>query len=212
MGFSFGISLDLHYLCRQMNKNLPKIAIVDANTLAAIGLKQLLQSLVPAMQVDVYGSIAELIANHPDCYYHYFVAMNIVLENRDYFMSKRQKTIVLTTSSDGSKLSDFHCLHVNVSEHLLVRSLLILQQQGHHEDRHLSPHNAEPRILSDREAEVMVLIVKGYINKEIASQLHIGLSTVITHRKNIMEKLGVKSVSALTIYAVMHGYVDINKI
>ena len=40
----------------------------------------------------------------------------------------------------------------------------------------------------------------------------VGLATVITHRKNIMEKLGMKSVSALTIYAVMHGYVDINKI
>ena len=54
--------------------------------------------------------------------------------------------------------------------------------------------------------------VQGYINKEIADRLHIGLATVITHRKNIMEKLGMKSVSALTIYAVMHGYVDINKI
>ena len=51
-----------------------------------------------------------------------------------------------------------------------------------------------------------------YINKEIAEKLNIGLATVITHRKNIMEKLGMKSVSALTIYAVMHGYVDINKI
>ena len=39
-----------------------------------------------------------------------------------------------------------------------------------------------------------------------------GLTTVITHRKNIMDKLGMKSVSALTIYAVMHGYIDINKI
>ena len=54
--------------------------------------------------------------------------------------------------------------------------------------------------------------MQGYINKEIADQLNIGLTTVITHRKNIMEKLGMKSVSALTIYAVMHGYVDINKI
>jgi len=72
--------------------------------------------------------------------------------------------------------------------------------------------SGEGRILSDREAEVMVLIVKGYINKEIADMLHIGLATVITHRKNIMEKLKVKSVSALTIYAVMNGYVDINKI
>ena len=67
-------------------------------------------------------------------------------------------------------------------------------------------------VLTRREIEVMVLIVEGYINKEVADKLHIGLSTVVTHRKNIMEKLGLKSVSALTIYAVTHGYVDIDKI
>ena len=50
------------------------------------------------------------------------------------------------------------------------------------------------------------------INKEIADKLNIGLPTVITHRKNIMDKLNIKSVSAMTIYAVMNGYVDINKI
>ena len=68
------------------------------------------------------------------------------------------------------------------------------------------------KVLSDREIEVMNLIVQGFINKEIAEQLNIALSTVVTHRRNIMEKLGVKSVSALTIYAVTHGYVDISKI
>ncbi len=56
------------------------------------------------------------------------------------------------------------------------------------------------------------MIVQGLINKEIAEKLNISLTTVITHRKNIMDKLGMKSVSALTIYAVMHGYIDINKI
>ena len=59
---------------------------------------------------------------------------------------------------------------------------------------------------------MLSLVVRGYINKEIADELNIGLSTVITHRKNITDKLGFKSVSALTIYAVMHGYVDINQI
>ena len=68
------------------------------------------------------------------------------------------------------------------------------------------------KTLSDREAEVMVLIVKGYINKEIADRLNISLATVITHRKNIMTKLGLRSVSALTIYAVMHGYIDIDQV
>ena len=66
--------------------------------------------------------------------------------------------------------------------------------------------------MSDREIEVLSLIAQGLINKEIASLLNISLTTVISHRKNIMDKLGMKSVSALTIYAVMHGYVDINKI
>jgi DNA-binding NarL/FixJ family response regulator len=74
------------------------------------------------------------------------------------------------------------------------------------------PKVLERKILSDRELEVMSLIVQGFINKEIAEKLNISLATVVTHRKNIMDKLGMKSVSALTIYAVTHGYVDINKI
>ena len=74
------------------------------------------------------------------------------------------------------------------------------------------PQVLKNKVLTNRELEVLSLVVQGYINKEIAIKLNISLTTVITHRKNITEKLGVKSVSALTIYAVMHGYVDINKI
>ena len=62
--------------------------------------------------------------------------------------------------------------------------------------------------LSPREIEVLVLLTRGYINKEIADRLNISLTTVITHRKNITEKLGIKSLSGLTIYAVMRGYVE----
>jgi DNA-binding NarL/FixJ family response regulator len=111
-------------------------------------------------------------------------------------------------------LSGFHTLCINVPEQELVRSLLMLQQHAHPKGKNLQPmpQVLQQKILSDREIEVMSLIVQGYINKEIADKLNIGLSTVITHRKNIMDKLGFKSVSALTIYAVMNGYVDINKI
>lgn len=203
------------YLCRPMMQGVPKIAIIDPNTLAVLGLKQLLQSVMPIMQIDTFGTMAELQANQPETYVHYFVAMNIVLENRSFFQEHRRKTIVLTLSLESnSQLSEFHSICINVPERELVHSLLILEQYAHKGGRHFPtlPPILQQRVLSDREIEVMALIVQGYINKEIADRLNIGLATVVTHRKNIMGKLGLKSVSALTIYAVTHGYVDINKI
>jgi DNA-binding NarL/FixJ family response regulator len=193
----------------------PKIASIDPNTLSVLGLKSILQHVMPIMTVDTYGSFLELSANHPEQYFHYFVSMNVVLENKAFFLEQRKKTIVLTLSLDTmSQLSEFHSLCINVPEAELVRSLLVLEQHAHGHGQNLPPmpKALQQKILSDREIEVMTLIVQGYINKEIADKLNIGLSTVITHRKNMMEKLGMKSVSALTIYAVMHGYVDINSI
>lgn len=194
-------------------QQIPKIAIVDPNTLAAIGLKGVLQNVMPIMTVDSFGTFAELEINHPEEYVHFFVAMTIVLDNRDFFLNYRRRTIVLTTSVE-SMMDGFHCLCINVPEKQLIRSLLSLQQSAHAHGRNLPPMPKilQQKVLSDREIEVMNLIVQGFINKEIAEQLNIALSTVVTHRRNIMEKLGVKSVSALTIYAVTHGYVDISKI
>ena len=193
----------------------PKVAVIDANTLAVLGLKQLLLNIMPIMTVDTFGTMAELEANQPDAYMHYFVSLDIVLNNRPFFTERRRKTIVLILSlSETSQLSDFHSLCINQPEPQLIRQLLQLEQHAHGQGQHLPPipRILQHKILTDREIEVMALIVQGYINKEIADRLNIGLTTVITHRKNIMEKLGMKSVSALTIYAVMHGYVDINKI
>ena len=175
----------------------------------------MLQNVMPIMTVDTFGSFAELTANDPENYFHYFVAMNVVLENKAFFSEHRRKTIVLTLSLDSnSQLSEFHSLCINVPEQELIRSLLTLEQHAHGHGQNLPPMPKvlQQKVLTDREIEVMSLIVQGYINKEIADKLNIGLATVITHRKNIMDKLGMKSVSALTIYAVMHGYVDINKI
>ena len=56
--------------------------------------------------------------------------------------------------------------------------------------------------LSDREIEVLVQMVKGLANKEIADKLNISIHTVISHRKNITDKTGIKSLSGLTIYAI----------
>ena len=193
----------------------PKLAIIDNNILAMVGLKTILQNVMPIANIETFCTFNELEAANPNQFMHYFVAIKFVLENRNFFLNYKQKTIVLTTSTNpNAQLSDFKSLCINTSEELLVKSLLQLEQYGHAGGKNLPdmPRALKAKLLSDREIEVLSLIAQGYINKEIGNQLNIGLTTVISHRKNIVEKLGMKSVSALTIYAVMHGYVDINKI
>ena len=62
--------------------------------------------------------------------------------------------------------------------------------------------------LSKRETDVLVAVAKGMMNKEIADQLNISIHTVISHRKNITRKTGIKSVSGLTVYALLNNLID----
>jgi DNA-binding NarL/FixJ family response regulator len=64
-------------------------------------------------------------------------------------------------------------------------------------------------VISDREIDVLKLLATGLSNKEIADKLNISINTVITHRKNISQKTGIKSVSGLTIYAVLKNLVTL---
>ena len=64
--------------------------------------------------------------------------------------------------------------------------------------------------LSEREIEVLTQMVKGFANKEIADNLNISIHTVISHRKNITEKTGIKSLSGLTIYAISRKIIPLD--
>ncbi len=62
--------------------------------------------------------------------------------------------------------------------------------------------------LSDREKDILIAVAKGKTNKEIADQLHISIHTVISHRKNINRKTGIKTISGLTVYALLNNLID----
>jgi len=66
--------------------------------------------------------------------------------------------------------------------------------------------------LTERETEVLKLVSLGNASKEIADKLNISTHTVITHRKNITEKLGIKSISGLTVYAILNKIIDTDEL
>lgn len=70
----------------------------------------------------------------------------------------------------------------------------------------------EIQAISPRELEVLKLVAMGLLNKEIADRLNISLNTVLSHRKNITSKLGIKTVSGLIFYCISHGYISADEI
>lgn len=64
--------------------------------------------------------------------------------------------------------------------------------------------------ISERETDVLKLLVQGLSNKEIADKLNISIHTVVSHRKNIIQKTGIKSQAGLTIYAISNKLISID--
>lgn len=103
--------------------------------------------------------------------------------------------------------------HSNVEEVLFVPAIRILE-------RKLKKNDVSARIssminnvegtesISEREKEIIVCLVQGMSNKEIASKLYISVNTVMTHRRNIVRKLQIHSLAGLTIYAIANNLID----
>ncbi len=198
-----------------MMKHAPEIAIVDANTLSALGLQTILEELIPMATIRTFNSFESLIDDTPDMYAHYFVSAHLYVEHASFFLARKKKTIIMAGESQPLQLSGVSTLNIYQPKEALVKDILKLHQHAHHKGfppEAIPPKRTLEHELSAREIEVLVQVTKGLINKEIADKLNISLTTVITHRKNITEKLGIKSVSGLTIYAVMNGYVEADRI
>ena len=109
--------------------------------------------------------------------------------------------------------------HALVEDHIFVPAIRRLEQQTKQSDvtRNISDMvfknglNSD-EALSDRERDVIISLVQGMSNKEIADHLCISVNTVITHRRNIARKLQIHSPAGLTIYAIVNNLVDISSV
>ncbi len=110
--------------------------------------------------------------------------------------------------------------HAQVEDHIFVPAIRRMEQAVKQNDvtRNItdmvfkSSISQNPEALSDREKDVIISLVQGMSNKEIADHLCISTNTVITHRRNIARKLQIHSPAGLTIYAIVNGLVDISSV
>ncbi len=105
------------------------------------------------------------------------------------------------------------CNHSNVEDVLFVPAIRLLEQKLKNDNlsARISSmiNNADSKeSLSEREKEIIVCLVQGMSNKEIANKLFISINTVITHRRNIVRKLQIHSLAGLTIYAIANNLID----
>ena len=192
----------------------PCFAIIDRNTLESTALKDMLWELFNHVEIHIYGSMDSFIRDSNRHFVHFFVSADMLFSNSDEFEMLKHMTTVLTDGQNPHlDQSGYRMLDITSSEEDIENRLMHLQQIGLYGEVQT---NTEPEAykekLSEREKEVLRLIVKGLMNKEIAKELDISLPTVIFHRNNICTKLQTRSIGKLTIYAVLSGIVSIKEI
>ena len=115
---------------------------------------------------------------------------------------------IATTVTDKSVLAGYdESFTIYDSGEVISEKILKVLKQEVKEDE---PDNADT--LSQREKEIVICVVKGMTNKEIADYLCLSIHTVITHRRNISAKLQIHSAAGLTIYAIVNKLIDIKEV
>lgn len=194
----------------------PCIAIIDQNTLSNITLRSVLWDIYNKVEVFIYNSMDSFIRDSNRHFIHFFVSSDIFFTHVDEFELLRSNTTVLCIGQNKRyEAAGFKVLDISLPEQELMSKLLHIQLVSRYDSYQnegfgLGRNPADE--LSQREKEVLALIVKGHKNKEISSLLDISITTVIFHRNNICDKLRTRSVGKMTIHAVLSGIVEINEI
>ena len=194
----------------------PCFAIIDRNTLESTALKDILWELFNHVEICTYCNMEAFIRDSNRHFIHFFVSSDMLFTNSEEFETLKHMTTVLTDGENPNlNQSGYMTLDITECEEDIMSRLMNLQQLGHYGKINTGMDDTADNIqkkLSEREKEVLRLIVKGMINKEIAKELNISQATVIFHRNNLCDKLQTRSVGKLTIYAVLSGIVSIKEI
>ena len=211
-----------------------RILLVDDHAMMRHGLRAVLEKEFDVRQVDEASNGREAVEvarrTHPNV-----IVMDIGMRGLNGIDATREilsenrgaKVIALSMNSDRRYvLAMFaagavgYLLKDAASSELILAIRTVLKNQTYVSPdvaadvvagAHVPQPGAPPKSLSLREREVLQLLAEGKTSKEIAAELHIALPTVETHRRQIMTKLGLRSIAELTKYSIREGLTALEK-
>ena len=200
-----------------MSTNL-KVAIAEPADIIRYGLEMMLKRLpgfrLQLVEIATANSMPDLLQLHkPD-----LLIVNPLLPGsfglshiKEECGCEEMKCVALqTTPVDPQTLEVYdERLSLYDSAEEIARKLQRLTQKP---DAEGAEGEEGQQLLSQREKEIVVCVVKGMTNREIADRLFLSTHTVITHRRNIARKLQIHSASGLTIYAIVNKLVELSDI
>lgn len=178
------------------------VLILSPNQLQCLGLQSILNERFFPKHIVILNAYESTLRRYaPD---YLFLSSGIYLAHRSQFQTLKSRIILFTEYASADQADVFPAmLNIFASEEELIERLtaLFLQYPA-------TPHAGIATELTPRETDVLKLVARGHLNKHIADELSISLHTVISHRKNITQKLGIKTVAGLTVFALMHGLIS----
>ncbi|MBE6336209.1 MAG: response regulator transcription factor [Lentimicrobiaceae bacterium] len=193
-----------------------KIIIVEPSPIIYAGLSDFINTINQISVVSVLDNIDllndKMLVHNPDILIINPIVLgftnNSFIKNISQNYPKTLLVALVSTYVDRNVLRYFkETIELSDTKQKVITKLINLINNN--EDTSAQSENIE---LSNREIDVLICIAKGMTNKDISDRLNISVHTVITHRKNIIRKTGIKSVSGLTVYALLNNWVEESEI
>lgn len=198
----------------KMREPIRKILILEPSVLIAEGLRHVIDNFAG---YDVCGIIrnqeGDIWAKIDDFNADLVIADPSVFDNRDRAgahdmikgIANAPVMALISTAADAAYSSTYDgTIYLSDTSDDIEQKISTAMKAAPAEQR------GEGEELSSREKEILVCVAKGMLNKEIADHFNISIYTVITHRKNITRKTGIKTVAGLTVYALLNNLIDMN--
>jgi len=193
---------------------MKSIIIVEKHYLLQAGIEAMVQEIPGLTLLKTYSGdephlTSAFLKHKPDMLIlnpFSLCSENVTLP-RIIHSSQNIRVIALVRKEDKSKLSSDYDEVLFYEESKLALEKKLRLQAGN-----MQGGETIPKELSQREITILKLIVKGLTHQEIADKLFLSIHTVNTHRKNINKKLGIKTVSGLSVYAIMNHLIQMEEL